>query len=225
MSQQTKSENLFEKFCALNQIPWRKIEESSLVQKPDYQVKFSGQDFIIEIKQFDPNQEELDLITREKQGENIAFSINPGERIRKAIRSANSQLKQLSKGTIPTLLVVYDNVTPAPWWDHTYAYSMMTAMKGVDQISVKIPRNPKKSIIWGEVESGGKRAMRSDANTSVSAVAEIRPYAEDNIHFYVYHNQFASVPIDPALLRLCNVKQFRLPEFSQNSLDKRWELL
>ncbi|MGB8698733.1 MAG: hypothetical protein WCD18_04890 [Thermosynechococcaceae cyanobacterium] len=225
MSQKTKSENLFEKFCDLNQIPWEKIEESSLAKRPDYQVEFFGQDFIVEIKQFDPNKEERDLIRRQQQGENIAFSINPGERIRKAIRSANSQLRQLSKGTIPTLLVVYDNVTSAPWWDHTSEYSMMTAMKGVDQIPIKVPRDPKKSVIFGELESGGKRAMRSDANTTVSAVAEIRPYADDDIHFRVYHNWFASVPIDPALLRISNIKQFRLPEVSRNSLDKSWELL
>ena len=102
---------------------------------------------------------------------------------------------------------------------------MMTAMKGVDQVPIKVPRNPKKSVIFGELESGSKRAMRSDANTTVSAVAEIRPYADDDIHFHVYHNRFASVPIDPTLLRISNVKQFRLPEVSQNSLDKSWELL
>ncbi len=226
MSQKSKSEKLFETFCNLNQISWEKIEESSLARRPDYKINLSGQDFIVEIKQFDLNEEEQEIIKRQQQGEGIAFSINPGERIRKAIRKANSQLKQLSKGKIPTLLFVFDNVFPdpclGPWLGHTSEYCVMTAMKGVDQIPVAVPRDPKQPNVFGKVESGGKRAMRSDINTTISAVAAIDAYDEDNIHLRVYHNWYAAVPIDPALLHISNVKQFRLPEALKNSLEKSW---
>lgn len=226
MSQKSKSEELFETFCNLNQILWEKIQESSLSRRPDYKINLSGQDFIVEVKQFDPNEEEQKIIKKKQQGESLAFSINPGERIRKAVRRANSQLKQLSCGKLPTLLVVFDNVIPDPclgsWLGHTSEYCIMTAMKGVDQIPVAIPKDPKQPVVFGEVESGGKRAMRSDINTTISAVAAIVAYDDENIHLCVYHNCYAAVPIDPALLNISSIKQFRLPEASKHSLEKSW---
>lgn len=222
MSHQSKSESLFETFCDLNQISCERIEESSRVKTPDYKINLSGQDIIVEIKQFDPSKEEKDVINRKQQGENIAFDINPGERIRKAIRKANPQLKMFSERKIPTLLVVFDNVTPYQF--HTEDYCVMTAMKGVDQIPVLVPKDIQKSAIFGEVESGGNRAMRPDANTAISAVATMRLYADDNILFCIYHNRFAAVPMDKALFRVGKVKQFELPEGSKNSLDQ-WVIL
>lgn len=229
MSQKSTSEYLFEKFCYLNELPCEKIEESS-TQRPDYRVRISGQDFIIEIKQFDPNKKEKEVIDKINQGDHMAFSINPGERIRKAIHKANSQLKQLSNGKIPALLVVYDNITHAPFWDHpneyhTNEYCVMTAMKGVDTIPISVPKDPKQSMTFGEVVSGGKRELRSDANTTISAIAVLKRFADDDIRLDVYHNPFAAVPIEPMLLRINNVNQFRLPKDSKNSLDKTWELI
>jgi hypothetical protein len=224
MSRRSKSESLFEKFCDSNQILWERIEESSATRSPDYKINLSGQDLIVEIKQFDPNGEEQEIIKRKEQGECIAFGINPGERVRKAIRKANSQLKQLSKGTIPTLLVVFDNVTPYPEsrLGHTSDYCVMTAMRGVDQIPVAVPNDPKKSVVFGEVESGGKRAMRSDVNTTVSAVAAMIECADNNICLRIYHNRFAAIPVDPTVFRIENARQFRLPENSKSSLEKGW---
>ncbi len=169
MSHKTKSEKLFEAFCNSNQITWEQIVASSTQQSPDYKIRLSGQDIIVEIKQFDPNEEEKETIRKQQQGESLAFGITPGDRIRKAIRKSVKQLKRLSNEKTPTLLVVYDNVMrPFMPFSHTSDYCVMTAMKGFDEVKVLLSKDPKKTPIFGETVSGSERALRQDANTTIS---------------------------------------------------------
>lgn len=221
MSKKSKSEKMFEAFCSLNQISFEKIETSTQ-QRPDYRIFLSGNEVIVEVKQFEPNEEEEEIIRRKAAGENIPFGVIPGKRIRGEIRSANRQLKTVTQEDKPTLLVVFDNVTPLCL--HTNEYSVMTAMKGLDTILVYVPKKLQDPPVFGETISGKEKAMRSDANTTISAVAVLHPYDDDNIGLSIYHNCFARAPIDPALLRVSNVQQFCLPKESHNSLDC-WEHL
>jgi len=224
MSNKTESEKIFEAFCNLNQITCEEIVASSIQQSPDYKIQLLGQDIIVEIKQFDPNDEEKETIRKRQQGESLAFGTIPGDRIRGAIHTSNKQFKRRFDGKTPSLLVVYDNVMP-PSTSHTRGYCVMVAMKGFDKVEVLLSKDPKKTPIFGETVSGSNREMRLDANTTISAIAVLLLHGDDSIGLNVYHNQFAKIPVDPALLRINNVRQFKLPENSQNSLDKSWEEL
>lgn len=223
MKKKYKSELLFEKFCQLNHISYEKIKISKQegVQTPDYKIEFSGQTVITEIKQFDPNPEEKEINRRRSQGEHIALGTKPGDRIRKAIRKANPQLKKLSNGMLPTLLVVYDNVTT--FQIHTKPYCVMCAMKGLDEVQVEIPNNMSQGQpIFGETVSGREKTMRTDINTTTSAIAVMLQFDDNDIQLNIYHNHFAAQPINPVLLQSNNIRHYSLPSDSQNSLTV-WE--
>lgn len=220
MSKQTKSEYEFEKFCGLMHIFYRKVHESQQ-QRPDYEIVLSDQQVLVEVKQFDPNPEEQEVIILQNQGKASAFSIEPGKRLRKAIHEANRQLKSLSKGKIPSLLIVYDN-TPHKF--HTIDYSVRTAMLGLDEINFYISKKPQEPVTFGETFSGKKgRALRQNANTSISAIAVLQPFWH-NVDLVVFHNKFAIQPINPRSLRFANVRQFWLPEITQNSFVD-WKMI
>ena len=53
----TKSEELFESFCRMHGIAYRRVSETT-EPTPDYELEISGQVILAEVKQFDPNPEE-----------------------------------------------------------------------------------------------------------------------------------------------------------------------
>jgi hypothetical protein len=100
--ERTVSEDMFEELCRSVGIACDRVPEE-VSRTPDYEVKFSGHRIVAEIKQFDPNEEEAEPIRRMEAGGIGGTTTEPGDRIRKAIRSASKQLKALSKGECPTM--------------------------------------------------------------------------------------------------------------------------
>jgi hypothetical protein len=68
-------------------------------RRPDYKIYTNGTRIIAEIKQIDPNEAEKGLEKRQRKGEVVIFGATPGERIRRALRAANPQLKPLPTST------------------------------------------------------------------------------------------------------------------------------
>ena len=62
MSQPTISEKLFEQYCRDLSIPCESIETEEGVRTPDYQQTLAGHQVIVEVKQIDPNDEEVRLM-------------------------------------------------------------------------------------------------------------------------------------------------------------------
>ena len=107
MSVKTISENHFEDFCSQKGLILKRVQTAG-TPTPDYELLIGGVKVIVEIKQFDPNPEEK----RAKLVSGKVMIINAGklgERIRKAISEAIPQLKALSKGIHPSLLMLYNN--------------------------------------------------------------------------------------------------------------------
>ena len=216
----TKSERLFEAFCQAHSVVYRRVQETD-EPRPDYELEVKGQLLLAEIKQFDPNKEEQTAIERRARGEQVALGGTPGERLRRAIRSANTQFKQLlTSRSDPTLLVVYNN-TPCSL--HTRPYAVMTAMQGLDVVEVEVPSNLSESPRFGNTRSGPKRAMRVDANTSISAVGILCEIDRNEFQLVVYHNRYAVTPLEPYLMCFPGVIHLRLPEGGRNSVDAKWE--
>jgi hypothetical protein len=214
----TKSEQLFEAFCEQIAVEWRRVPEARK-RRPDYEIYTNNTRIIAEIKQTDPNEEEKNLEKRQRKGEAVVFGTTPGERIRRALRAANPQLKQLSCGKLPALLIMYNN---SPCSLHTDPYSVMTAMRGIDMIPVSVPKDNSVSPTFGDPLSGQERGMRPDANTTVSAIAVLRAVSPGHCHLDVYHNRFARTPLGGDLLRHPSVCHFRIPPNTSNSLSG-WE--
>jgi hypothetical protein len=90
----TKSELLFESCCRIYGIQYQRVHETT-EPRPDYELIIEGQQILAEIKQFDPNADEREAMERRARGEQVVWGSKPGERLRRAIRSANTQLRQL----------------------------------------------------------------------------------------------------------------------------------
>lgn len=217
----TKSERLFESFCQVHSLACRRVPTTSK-PRPDYELEIETQRILVEIKQFDPNREEQAYIARRVSGgKQTALGGKPGERLRRAICTANSQLKQLLSGRLlPTMLIVYNNT---PCLLHTAPYAVMTAMRGLDVVDVEVPSDRSESPRFGHTRSGPERAMRADANTSTSAVAVLSEGDADEFFLAVFHNQYAASPLNPRLMRFPDVVHFRLPKEATNSVNAQWE--
>jgi hypothetical protein len=60
--------------------------------------------------------------------------------------------------------------------------------------------------LWTEAEDD------ETDNTSISAIGSLFMTGPDAVHLAVYHNRFAAIPLNPALLAAHGVPQFRLSE-------------
>jgi hypothetical protein len=215
----TESELLFESFCRIYSIQFQRVPETTEL-RPDYELVIEGQQILAEIKQFDPIAEERKAMERRARGEQVALGSKPGERLRRAIHFANTQLKKLLAGRlIPALLVVYNN-TPCSL--HTRPYAVMTAMQGIDLVDMLEPANLNLSPTFGDTRSGPGWEMRADANTSTSAVAVLRDVDINDFQLAIYHNRHVTSQLEPRLMRFPGVVQFRLPEGVTNSVDAQW---
>ncbi|HAQ61657.1 TPA: hypothetical protein DCR49_06615 [Candidatus Delongbacteria bacterium] len=155
-------------------------------------------------------------------GEIVASSLKPGDRIRKKIHEANPQLRELLNGRkIPCIVLVLNNTYHD---QHTECYSISIAMQGFDTIDVTIPKNPEKNLLFGDAYSGKDKAMTSDKNTTISAIAIINTF-KDPFIIDVYHNKYAKNPIDYSVLKIQRVRQYRLNDNNNNSLGEPWELI
>jgi hypothetical protein len=217
--ERTISEDMFEEVCRTVGIDCRRVAEAADARTPDYEVVFSGHRVVAEVKQFDPNAEEAESIRRMEAGRIGGTTATPGDRIRKAIRSAAPQLKARSKGECPTMVVVYNNSGAK---QHADPYSVATAMQGLDVVPVLVPKDSSISPQFQDARSGPGKKMTPNANTTISAIGVLVTDFDDQTHLCVYHNRHAVNPIEPDWLRAERVHHFRLPEGAASSLDG-WE--
>ena len=81
----TVSENLFEHFCNDNHIEYKRIEASSIPDKkePDYEIQTVTEIVVVEVKQFDPSEEEKKLYQQlQERGYTDAYGGEPGAKAR-----------------------------------------------------------------------------------------------------------------------------------------------
>lgn len=215
----TSGDRLFELFCSHQGIRCVRIAEST-TKRPDYKIDVGGQRIFTEVKTLEPNADERAINARRAGGEIVVGGGIPGERLRRSIRTANSQLKSIAAGTgCATLLAVFNNTDCTI---HTDPYSVMTAMQGLDVIEVSLAADPAIRPAFGPTRSGPGREMRRGVNTSTSAIAVLCERAPEDVTLLVYHNRYAAVPLQHDVLRIAGVRQFRLPDAINNSLDAQW---
>lgn len=183
----TVSESMFEDFCACAGIACTAIDTAE-TRRPDYEIESGGHRIVIEIKQFDPNEDEA-ASNRSFAGDGVGGTIIiPGDRIRKAIHSAAPQLKAISRGERPAMLVVYNN---SGAMQHTHSYSVATAMHGLDEVPVLVPKDPSISPRFLDARSGRGKKMTANANTTISAIGVLRTAFDDTPILCVHHNPHA----------------------------------
>ena len=215
------SESLFEQFCAANALSCSRVPtaDASGEQRPDYYVTGPGsRPFFAEIKEITPNPAEADQIRRVLAGEILAMSGTPGARARELIAKANPQLRAVTKGVVPGVLVIFN--TEFLLHHHTDPYAILTAMRGLDVVPVLVPTDARKSPIFQDVRSGPKKRMTPQANTSISAIVLPCRTRDAQWQADVYHNRYAACALPPESLLGDSIRHWGIRE------DERdWERL
>jgi hypothetical protein len=191
----TSSEILFAALCAGHGLIAESVPTASNLgeQRPDYRVTDrEGRVFFAEVKEVQPNPEETHQLTEALAGRVGAFGTTPGARLREYIGVANRQLRAVTAGQVPALLVVYN--TEFFLRHHSEPYAVLTAMRGLDVIPVEVPQDARIAPRFGDVRPGPGRAMRPDANRNISAIAVVTPGPTTGWAVAVYHNRFAACP-------------------------------
>ncbi len=202
MTQKTISELLFELFCIDLNIPFTPIERTSQ-KTPDYDVILGGHTVVTEVKQCDPNEEdERHWANARSRGKGSAWG-DSDRRIRLKIQASRKQLKARSHGKLPALLVVYDNGV----FTGIDSTDIKTAMFGDEIVIATLIDNT--VIDVNDIHPGGGRKLTENSNTSISAVALMYESGPDT-SLSVFHNHFATNPIDPNWFRDDRFRHFAL---------------
>jgi hypothetical protein len=205
----TGSEQLFERFCAGKGLSLHKVPEGKL-KSPDYYLDTSNNRLVIEVKQIDSNKEERSVLRKppEEWNENDIFHWDiPGDRLRNKIASAMPQLRALSKGVYPTLLVVYDNIMV--WPELTDEYAVRVAMYGIEVAMITSEVAPEGGAKIVERWYGPRKRVTEQHNTTLSAIA-VMSDEDDRTQITVYHNWYAKAPMGKQVLVVPGVVHFEL---------------
>lgn len=219
----TISEIKFEEFCTRNSITCNRICEG-ISSTPDYDIEVNGVRIIAEVKQFDPNPSEVAAAEELQREGSSAYSLTPGERVRRAINDAGPQIKARSAGQLPSLLVLYNNVICG---SHTESYSIKVAMFGFETHLLSVPKGFEHPPRLAGKIFGKRKKMTPTCNTSISAIAVLPQEGVSYLpELAVYHNPFAAIPFSPsALMGISGVVQLAMPDHPDNGFDNWCSIL
>lgn len=212
MSLKTASEKLFEEFCRLNGVPCFSVAPAS-VRTPDFAIELGGTEVTCEVKQIDPNDEDLRELADLQEG--VGAGRYLPSRLRTKLKKVSAQLKSASDSGRPTLLVVYDNTPFKSYTDHG---DVVQAMFGRNTVSVLGPTDPSLPPQVSDPFFGGHRGMGPEHNTAISAIAILDGGPSTPLTLRVYHNPYAAVRLDPGAFSSLPATQRLLPDATKVSL-------
>jgi hypothetical protein len=199
------SEILFEQFCCRHDIPCEPIP-TGVGRTPDFAIRLHGMRVVCEIKQIDPNTEDLAEL-QAVHSEEATGRLVPN-RLRGKLKNVSGQLKTACLSGHSTMLVVYDNTPFKMYSDHL---DVVQAMFGAHSVTMTIPKQGGAEAIVSEPFFGGNRGLTPRQNTSVSALAILDSGPLSELKLRVYHNPYASVVLPPELLEALPVEQYVIP--------------
>jgi len=207
----TQSERVFERFCGERGLKLQRIPEGES-KSPDCYLEVGGRTLVVEVKQIDANKEEALVLRKapDELNQDDAFHWDiPGERLRHKIASAMPQLRILSSGKYPTLLVIYDNIQV--WPELTDEYAVRVSMYGVETALITQEVAPEGGARILERWYGPRKTVSPRHNTTLSAIA-VLCNEDDRSLMTAYHNWHASIPLERQVLALPGVEQFQLED-------------
>ncbi len=210
----TVSEELFERFCAENEVSYSPIPRATDegIKTPDFEILINARRIIVEVKQLDPEspddkkyQKQLDELGITDVHENKVT-----QRIRGKISDAMPQLNRWANKETPGLLFLYSNLP----LDGRYIQPryILEAMYGEETLEIVLPNNRTIQPHISNVRFGGKRKVTSQYNTSLSAIVNLfEDWEHREIHAHFYNNVFSICKFHPEWFRRNRVKHFSLP--------------
>lgn len=205
----TISERLFRAFCRRHGIWCRRVPRTTRTT-PDFRIRVGLEPSVVEVKQFDPNQEDREALKALLAGQVRVRSYNPGRRIAKAIQHGYGQLASLARGRCPGLLVIYNNVGHDP--THTDPMMVRIALYGQITVPVLVPADPSINPTFLPPKWGAKKSVSKEHNRALSAVGVLYKTVGGDVGMTFYHNVFASHAFTPDSLRAPDVKHYVVPD-------------
>jgi hypothetical protein len=213
MRQRTFSEQLFEEFCLSNGVTYAKVPVCRQ-RTPDYEIILSGSVIACEVKEINPNRDDLKELAAVKVGQISGRYVR--NRLRGLLKRVSMQLKAPSQTNRATLLVVYDNT---PFKSYTKHAEVVQAMFGCYSITVQFLQDTDSTPQVSPLFFGGNRGLSPSHNTAVSAIGILDggPTARP-LTLRLYHNPYARVRLVPALFLSLPVSHVVLPDAEDVSL-------
>ncbi|TGD71104.1 hypothetical protein E4634_19875 [Mangrovimicrobium sediminis] len=203
----TESEAKFEAYCDDKSVQWEKIEEGH-GKSPDYFLTIGSQTVVAEVKQFNPNKDDIANYKKFKEKGFVVGDSTPGARVRGKITSAAPQIIALAKGRFPGVLILYSTVPLANILD---PYHIKTAMYGLDTIVFSRPVSMSNRPELLERKSGPRKKLTEDHNTTISALAVLSD-SENGVYLDIYHNAHAAIPLADEIFGDLGCRQYRIIE-------------
>lgn len=190
----TISEQLFERFCKVGNIPFTRLSPDG-EKTPDYEVVLAGQRAVFEIKELTPNREDMKALRDMEQKHSTVWGSGKiGNRIRYKIDDAKRQLERLASGRCPGVLILYD-ARPGIIRG-IYPYEIEVAMYGFETIDLDVSEKVGEPVRFGKHRFGKGKKLRHDSHTYISAIGVLRERSpEGTLHMDLYHNVFADNPL------------------------------
>ena len=200
METRTISEKLFEDLCSTRCVECVRIPETTH-ETADYCVFLDSLTLVTEIKQLDPNDDD-EKLAKTWCNPNSPPVAASSERVKGLLKRGYPQVKRLSEGKLPTMIVVYNNSGSWNWID---TFSVTKAMFGSCGIVLGLQPNQKVSVVGQGFM--GKRAITKDILRSLSVVGVLKHDQTNKLILDCYHNPFAHVFVEPKLLaKLANTQ-------------------
>jgi hypothetical protein len=140
--------------------------------------------------------------------------------VRAKISAASPQIKAMTKGQLPGMLVLFDRGLSAA---HLDPYQIRVAMYGLEQIHISLPPIGSGDSPYSTGMSyGSGHKMSPNSNTSISAVAALVTPSPNRIDLIVYHNSFATNPLPRGLLASYGAYEYEL-ERRQFGRTAKWQ--
>jgi hypothetical protein len=215
----TEADRQFEAFCSQRGIPCHRIPEGP-GRTPDFELDLAGLRVAVEVKQIEPNDEDLRFkADLESKGFATRWG-DMGARVRQKISDAMKQLRPYAKGKMPALVLLYDAIEPhSPVLDPD---AIRFALYGPERVHIAVPRDPSVPPTALGSSYGGDRAVDPNHNTTLSAVGALRvPAGPGNTHLQIFHNIYAALPLPTERLHFQDVTHYTLASDQPGHLP-RW---
>lgn len=211
MGSRTKATILFEQFCQRARIPSTSIEPEAArdQQCGSYLLDPPPDHVVAVVTQFDLQPQERDSVPQLRDHHWSAPLGDPqGHRVHEAIADRAAQLKEVSRGAFPALLVLFNNTGVVGL--NTHRLALRSAMFRIEFSSID-PAYGLWQIVGPAVRvPGSKRSVGPDASGSLSAIAVLRYLEKAGLRLDVYHNHFAHVPLPSDWHRSPVLRHFRI---------------
>lgn len=211
----TIAEILFERWCRERQVRLWRIPTCE-VQTPDYEMGLSTGPVLVEVKQLEPNAEDLEMIETLKRGESAGRWVNAARARGPITKAVKEQLSPHTQGRKPAIVVLYDTVGLVSCLD---PHSIAVCLYGLEQVHYDVPDSPMESVRYRGMSRGGNRGATETQNTTLSAVAVLTTHGPNRAPSVdLFHNKHAAIKLDPISCDAAGFRQFNFIRLTSNAM-------